>query len=204
MSCGIYKIKNNINGKLYIGQSVNIEKRWKNHKCSKPLYPLYKAFEKYGIDNFTFSVICECPKSSLDEYEISYIKYYDSYNNGYNLTIGGSSGIAGYKHTSEAKLKIAHSNSVREITQSHRNNATSAQYGKKSTDITKQKMSDIRKDKPLTEKNKQNISVRRKNKTFIVDDLVFKTIIEFAKYKKIGRNAASKWLIDNDVEFVYV
>lgn len=48
MTVGIYKITNNINNKCYIGQSRNIEKRWRDHKYSNLDYPLYRAFRKYG------------------------------------------------------------------------------------------------------------------------------------------------------------
>lgn len=93
MSCGIYKITNLINGKAYIGQSTNIEGRWYNHKYyskEHSHYPLYRAFRKYGIDNFQFDIIELCHASELNEKEIYYIKLYDTYNNGYNQTLGGS------------------------------------------------------------------------------------------------------------------
>lgn len=50
---GIYKITNKINGKCYIGQSKNIEERWRHHRTSKLKYPLYLAFQKYGLENFS-------------------------------------------------------------------------------------------------------------------------------------------------------
>lgn len=93
---GIYKIENNINHKVYIGLSNNFERRWKEHKrryldifsqgynCK-----LYKAFRKYGLENFTFSIIEECPLEKLGEKEQYWIKYYDSFNLGYNMTLGG-------------------------------------------------------------------------------------------------------------------
>jgi len=97
---GIYKVTNKINGKIYIGQSVNIEDRWRNHKF-KPFYEksgqynslFYKAIRKYGIENFIFEVVEECKKEELDEKEKYWIKYYDSNNleKGYNLTDGGES-----------------------------------------------------------------------------------------------------------------
>lgn len=71
--CGIYKIENLINHKVYIGQSINIKIRWKNHlKVSKNPnsncyeYPLYKAFRKYGINNFSFEILEECSKDNLN------------------------------------------------------------------------------------------------------------------------------------------
>lgn len=92
MSCGIYKITNLINNKVYIGQSINIESRWthhKNYETNKSHYPLYCAFKKYGIENFKFEIIELCSIDKLNTQEQYWINFYDSYKNGYNLTIGG-------------------------------------------------------------------------------------------------------------------
>lgn len=98
---GIYKIENLINGKVYIGQSKDIQKRWTEHrKIAEKINETYRcsyihnAIKKYGIENFSFSVIEKCPLEDLDEKEIKWIAYYHSYVNdplcnGYNLTIGG-------------------------------------------------------------------------------------------------------------------
>ena len=59
---GIYKIINLLNGKVYIGQSINIENRFKDHKCNvkKNLnHPLYNSIRCYGIDNFDFIIVEE-------------------------------------------------------------------------------------------------------------------------------------------------
>lgn len=96
--CGIYKITNQINKKVYIGQSRNIKERWKNHRVrsnnfteeDKSTSLLYRAIKKYGISNFTFEVVEECSINQLDEKEKYYIKFFNSYGeNGYNLTEGG-------------------------------------------------------------------------------------------------------------------
>ena len=96
MSCGIYKITNKINGKSYIGQSIYIEKRWTREKqeafCSGSHsydYILSQAFRKYGLENFSFEILEECPRAELNERERYYISYYDTYHNGYNATLGG-------------------------------------------------------------------------------------------------------------------
>lgn len=93
---GIYKIENKVNGKIYIGQSVNIENRWKQHmrelnKSSHKNQHLLSSWKKYGQENFEFSVICTCNSDELDEKEIYYIDLYKTYNYeyGYNMTIGG-------------------------------------------------------------------------------------------------------------------
>lgn len=101
MSCGIYKITNLINGKVYIGQSVNIEKRFISHKNagfntnnSGYNYPLYKAIRKYGLENFSFEIIEELNNNLLNDREKYWISFYNSNdkNFGYNQTEGGDTG----------------------------------------------------------------------------------------------------------------
>lgn len=90
---GIYRIKNKINNKSYIGQSTCIENRWKQHlseaKDKSSSKPLYQAIRKYGVENFSFEVLEECDTSLLDEKEVYYINLYNSYKEGYNATLGG-------------------------------------------------------------------------------------------------------------------
>ena len=91
---GIYKITNKVNGKSYIGKSVDIEKRFNEHKKyqSDKNKTLYKAIKKYGVENFSFEIIDICGKEELDEKEIYYIKKFNTLGFGYNMTIGGDGG----------------------------------------------------------------------------------------------------------------
>lgn len=99
MSCGIYKITNIINSHSYIGLSKNIEQRIKEHyshglngqRQDDLDKPLYKAFRKYGIDNFTWEILEECPEEQLKEREIYWIKKFNTYEDRqhYNETPGG-------------------------------------------------------------------------------------------------------------------
>lgn len=86
-NCGIYKIENLINGKVYIGQSKNILRRWQEHKNKyKTLNTkLYLAMREDGIENFDFSIIEICPLELLNEKEQYYIDYFNSANDGYNM-----------------------------------------------------------------------------------------------------------------------
>ena len=91
----IYKITNKVNNKMYIGQTVKtVNKRFTQHinNSNKPYFSqivLYKAFNKYGIENFICETIEEVPNELLDEREQYWIEYYDTYFNGYNSTLGG-------------------------------------------------------------------------------------------------------------------
>lgn len=96
MICGIYKIENLVNHKVYIGQSKNIKLRWSKEKSkafsktsNEYNKTLSKAFRKYGIENFSFEILEECSSENLNEKEQYWIKEYNSYLEGYNETIGG-------------------------------------------------------------------------------------------------------------------
>lgn len=93
---GIYLIQNTINGKSYVGKSIDISRRWSKHRSDTfnelsevYNYPLYRAMRKYGIENFKFSVLEECSETELNEKEKYWISKFDTFNNGYNQTLGG-------------------------------------------------------------------------------------------------------------------
>lgn len=91
----IYKITNKINDKIYVGKTLDtIENRWREHKNDyqkrrNEKRPLYSAMRKYGIDNFFIEKIEECSIDEINSREIYWIKYYNSFKNGYNATKGG-------------------------------------------------------------------------------------------------------------------
>lgn len=122
---GIYKITSP-SGKIYIGQSRNIEKRFKTYNLlwCKPQRFLYNSFLKHGVKNHKFEIIEVCSVELLDEREIYYVNLYDTFNSnhGLNLKEGGGSNA---KLSENTKLKL------REIN-----------LGRKHTDNTKLKMSE--------------------------------------------------------------
>lgn len=115
----IYKITNNINGKLYIGQTCrSITERWKNHKHQssrkRTSSALHDAIRKYGSMHFSIEEMERViTKEEADSKEKHYIKLYDTFGtkNGYNLTKGGGGTVGltpwmkGKKHTQET-IKI--------------------------------------------------------------------------------------------------
>lgn len=93
----IYKYTNTVNNKIYIGQTIYEDKRINQHKQCYGKCIFHNAIKKYGWDSFKYEVIyrtneiedSKLLENTLNEKEIYYINYYDSYNNGYNMTKGG-------------------------------------------------------------------------------------------------------------------
>lgn len=131
----IYLITNKINGKQYIGQSIqnDINKRWNQYKNLKKHNIgrcLYNSFIKYGIHNFKFQIICICFDEDCNKYEIEYIKKFNTIvPKGYNLSEGGgnksshpdtkkliSEKLKGKKLSEKAKEKISKANKGRVVT----------------------------------------------------------------------------------------
>ena len=104
----IYKIFNDVNEKVYIGQTTqSIKARWSGHKHDMQTTDshLYRAMRKYGIDNFHIEIIVECHRDELNELEIYYINKYDSIANGYNSTSGGNQCFTRRRYTDEAVIR---------------------------------------------------------------------------------------------------
>ena len=137
---GIYKIISP-SGKIYIGQSVDIKRRFNSYKRmyvkNKSVVKLYRSFLKYGVDNHIFEVVCECEENQLNEKERYYQEMFDCIGiNGLNCRLtktNDKSGRAsketlakmseaskgnqhwlGKKHTQETKDKISLANKGRE------------------------------------------------------------------------------------------
>lgn len=137
MKCCVYKILNNLNDKIYIGKTSNLEQRWKNHikvaRGGKEKYPIHfqaihAAIKKYGESNFTLSVIKEFDSESESFQEETQIisMMRQSGVKLYNLTDGGE-GLLGYKHTESAKNKISDYLRTRQLTEQNKLNMSKAQ-----------------------------------------------------------------------------
>ena len=140
MSIGIYKITNP-KGQIYVGQSINIERRFKEYKRLAKRSAgrkILNSLKGYGVENHTFEVIEECSKEQLHEREYYWKKYYTSVEDGLNCDYFDSSGGP---RSEETKQRISE-----------------GAKGKKRSEETKQKLR-----KPKTEEHKQNISKAKQN-----------------------------------------
>lgn len=142
---GIYEIKNLINGKVYIGQSIDIESRIEAHKKRESNEHLKNAFKKYGLNNFKFSILKECKKEDLSFYEHFYIIANCSFDSryGYNCTLGGE------------EYSIFNNESLQKISDGVKNSLAKSEkwkaycksrFGQKHSDKTKKKMSESAKN----------------------------------------------------------
>lgn len=91
----IYLISNDVNNKLYVGQTIQtLKKRFNGHCCYSKSdrsdnMLIKRAIHKYGKDKFHITLLEECPQDKMNEREVYWVSFYDSYNKGYNLTEGG-------------------------------------------------------------------------------------------------------------------
>lgn len=163
MLSGIYKIRNIINGHVYIGSAVNFKRRFKDHKNklnrnTSHCPHLQAAWNKYGKDSFVFEIIEYVNPEILLEREQFYI---DSLidNMKYNsMRIAQSH--TGMKRSAETieKMKISAQNRKRpSLTEEHRKNISIALKGVKRSEETRTKMSLANKGKILTAEHKEKI-----------------------------------------------
>lgn len=139
-TCGIYQIKNTLNGNLYIGSSDNISDRWATHKARLKIGKhhskhLQSAFNKYGKDAFEFSVLLVCSKDMLLCYEQ---KLLDELKPAYNMKQNADR--PQYIFSEEQKAKIS-----------------STLMGHPVSEETRRKMSESKKGKPTWNKGKKGI-----------------------------------------------
>ncbi len=163
---GIYLIENKVNGKRYVGQSWDIEKRWRSHRNDEYNKHLKTAFKKYGIDNFEFRVLCELhneeqTQERLNDLEIAYIDILDTLDptKGYNNREGGNCG----RHSEESKIKMSINNAMK-LKPEVRLKVSNSLKGRKWSDASKDKLSVSKSGVKFTEEHKTNISKATKGK----------------------------------------
>jgi group I intron endonuclease len=189
---GIYKIKNLINEKVYIGSAISLKNRWKTHisclnKNKHHSSKLQNSWNKHSSIGFIFEIIEECEKEKLIEREQFFIDLYNSYKEGYNCTPKAGSNL-GRKCSDETikrmsailignkrSLGCRHSDKTLKKLSDLNKGCKNKMFNKKHSDQTKIKISNALKGK------RNSLGVKRsiETKTKISDSLI----------KKIGREA---------------
>ena len=183
----LYKITNQLNQKIYIGQTIDEKRRWQAHKSyaknpERTGQYIHRAMAKYGVDSFIYEVIAIClTQQDTDETEIQLIKQYDSRNKefGYNIRPGGET-------MSEEERKVLSEGMMGNTyclgnieTEEHKQNISKAMLGKQNSLGTirseefKQNLSQINSGKnhpqfgiSKSEETKRKISETKKGRTW--------------------------------------
>lgn len=204
---GIYMIKNNINEKIYIGKALNVEDRWKYghinplNKNKHGNNHLQNSWNKYGKNNFDFSIIEQCNEKELNGREKYWINHYKSFDPqyGYNKTFGGDGIIPtkqtrkkisdaikgennpfyGKNHSEEQKKKwsqmrkgVKPSDESRKKMSKSRKGKKAYWYGKNITEHMKESLSKTHKGKKISEEQKQKLRIASSNnKKYSLDEV---------------------------------
>lgn len=179
----IYKITNKLNNKSYIGKTtLSINERWKQH-CSdykrrrNEKRPLYSAMEKYGIENFEIEEVEECSFEKVDEREIFWIEFFDTFSNGYNATRGG-----------DGKFLIDRT-MVLQLYQIHQNTTTVA----KELNVCVDSIRNILRELNVPIISCGEIAAKKYGKAVIMKDLENNFIAHF-----LNQADTARWLINNN------
>jgi len=222
----LYKITNVLDGKVYIGQTVHIETRWKEHQWAarqnEPSQYVHRAIKKYGIENFVFEVVATCISlDSVNVIEQILIQQYNSHDNnyGYNVAMGGRSAInAGRSLSEEHKRRIGEANTGRKATPETIKKQSDAQKGKPKSeefkkrvsetqkgrvfsDETLQKMSDAQKGRPKSEAHKKSMSECRLGKPSNAAKLTDTQVIAIRVDPRSARIIAQDYMVSSDAIF---
>ena len=177
----IYMYINKINGKRYVGQARDFNRRHKQHRnASKNKFLIDKAFNKYGEENFEIKILAENipTQEKMNEYEIFFIKRYNTFainGNGYNIADGGNNGNPYAGKTEEEMNDIKNKISYTRIKNGLAKGENNPMYGKHHSEEAKRKVSEANRGennpcfgrtgenhpmygKHLSEKTKQKIS----------------------------------------------
>lgn len=145
----IYLATNQTNGAKYVGQTNDFSRRQKEHKYRTKNDKFHNAIQYYGFDSFKWDILqvfccstAELLRTKLDEAEMRYIKLFDTYSNGYNLTLGGG-GNKGQIHTIESRNKMS-----------------AKQRGRIISDETKDKLRLVRLGSVQSKESRQKVSKR--------------------------------------------
>ncbi len=194
---GIYKITNLIDGKIYIGQTVNYRKRKTSHfsKLKQGKHHnehLQRAFDKYGENAFKIELLKECKIEELDELEQYYIKKFDACNckKGYNLMQGGQI----YREfTKEAREKMSKAGKGRKFSYEHRKKISLANKGKIMPQESIMKM--------RATKKKLRIHCGEKNPNALISDSIAQKIIMDLLNGVNIKDITSKYQVSDNVVY---
>lgn len=176
----VYKYTNRVNGKVYIGQTINEKGRKRTHiqnARNGHTNQFYKAVRKYGWENFNYEVVSkkqytnhEDLRFDLDMLEIYYISKFEGYTKGYNANIGGGSNV-GFHHSEETRKHFTQTltGETNPFFGRHHSEETKrllreSKIGTKLSDEVRAKLSKAHRGRKLSEEHKRKLSEGKKGK----------------------------------------
>lgn len=171
LNCGIYKIENILTNDFYIGKSVDLCRRKKDHFKSlknknHANKHLQRSYDKYGEENFVFKILLYCEPFELIYYEQCFV---DIFNPAYNICKECVDNWLGVNHTEESKMKMSkansgenHPNFGKHLTKETKHLISVANKGKVRTEEAIKNLSDSHKGKPASEEFKKYLSEKYK------------------------------------------
>jgi group I intron endonuclease len=183
-AAGIYYWKNNLNGKGYIGQTLNLKKRLNVylHGHFKQQRAFYAAVQKHGLENFTcYKVMDCCPfKIALNYWEAFWVKEMDTLSPaGYNLTSGGDSA---YSFSSDTRRKLSESKRGRVISDEHRRKISEAKLGKVLSAEHRRKISEASRGRvrsPFSVETRRKMSMSATRKLLLKHGTLWKLFLDY-------------------------
>ena len=160
-TAGIYYWKNNLNGKGYVGQSLNLKKRIRTYLRRRfaDIPRFYSSVQKYGLENFTcYKVMDCCPsKVALNYWETYWIKALDTFGpNGYNMTTGGNANSI----TDEIRIKIRNSLRGRTVSDETKRRMSNAHRGRRHSEESRRKISETNKSMEIRQRIRKSNLLR--------------------------------------------
>jgi group I intron endonuclease len=172
MNSGIYAIINSANGKVYIGSSSNIKRRWKEHRTyltsgTHKNQHLQSSYNKYGTQSFSFVVMEACESETLTEREQFWMDSIGSVKNGYNICPAANS-LLGYKHTDQAKKNMSDSAKAKKPigADSRKRQAEKLRGQKTQTAESKLKIGAAHKGKIVSQETRLKMSISAKRRGY--------------------------------------
>lgn len=211
ITMGVYKITSNKNKKIYVGSSIDIELRRKNHfnQLRRGIHKnkkLQNHYNKYGANDLVFEIIEKVDDiSNLLVVEQKYIDEFDSFKTGFNMApIAGHT--LGYKHSDEVKQKLSQMQIGKKLTEEHRKKISQAGIGRIQTEETRKKLSEATKGKPKSETARKNMSESAKNRPPISEETrqklseISKSRVRTDEWKQKIAQSNSKGVCQFDLE----
>jgi len=160
----VYKISNSVDDRVYIGSTVNLNRRWLEHRrdLSNNRHGnahLQNFVNKYGLNSLIFEILDECDNSNLLTREQYYL---DNYLNKFNIALNSSAPMLNKKHTAEALLKISNSST----------GCNNGMYGKKRPQwlIDKLTEASLGREKTLIEKIIRQINLPNRKEIILTNN----------------------------------